>query len=79
MFLIDLSAKPYTGKDADLALSRAYITTNKNTVPNDPRSPFITSGVRLGGTPAITTRGFQEDECRVLAHWGQRCIRCIGT
>lgn len=68
MFLIDLSAKPYTGKDADLALSRAYITTNKNTVPNDPRSPFITSGVRLG-TPAITTRGFQEDECRVLAHW----------
>ncbi len=68
MFLIDLSAKPYTGKDADLALSRAYITTNKNTVPNDPRSPFITSGVRLG-TPAITTRGLQEDECKVLAHW----------
>ena len=66
--LIDLSAKPYTGKDADAALSDAYITTNKNSVPNDPRSPFVTSGVRIG-TPAVTTRGFGVAECEQLAGW----------
>ena len=68
LMLIDLSAKPYTGKDADAALSDAYITTNKNSVPNDPRSPFVTSGVRIG-TPAVTTRGFGVAECEQLAGW----------
>ncbi|WP_374607944.1 serine hydroxymethyltransferase [Diaphorobacter nitroreducens] len=68
LMLIDLSAKPYTGKDADAALSDAYITANKNSVPNDPRSPFVTSGVRIG-TPAVTTRGFGVPECEQLAGW----------
>lgn len=68
LMLIDLSAKAYTGKDADIALSDAFITTNKNSVPNDPRSPFVTSGVRVG-TPAITTRGFAVAECTQLAGW----------
>lgn len=68
LMLIDLSAKPYTGQDADAALSDAYITANKNSVPNDPRSPFVTSGLRIG-TPAITTRGFGEAECEQLAGW----------
>ncbi|MGG4774254.1 serine hydroxymethyltransferase [Paenalcaligenes sp. Me52] len=68
LMLIDLSSKPYTGKDADAALSDAYITTNKNSVPNDPRSPFVTSGVRIG-TPAVTTRGFGVAECEELAGW----------
>ena len=68
LMLIDLSSKPYTGKDADTALSNAYITTNKNSVPNDPRSPFVTSGLRIG-TPAVTTRGFGVAECEELAGW----------
>lgn len=68
--LIDLSAKPYTGKDADAALSDAYITTSKNLVPNDLRSPFVTSGVRIG-TPAVTMRGFGVAECAQLA--GRMC------
>ncbi|WP_223484169.1 serine hydroxymethyltransferase [Pseudomonas sp. A-RE-19] len=68
MMLIDLSNRPYTGKEADAALSNAYITANKNSVPNDPRSPFVTSGLRIG-TPAITTRGFGESECEQLAGW----------
>lgn len=68
LMLIDLSSKPYTGKDADAALSDAYITANKNTVPNDPRSPFVTSGLRIG-TPAVTTRGFGVEECEQLAGW----------
>ena len=68
LFLVDLIDKDITGKDADAALGRAYITVNKNAVPNDPRSPFITSGLRMG-TPAITTRGFREEECRELAGW----------
>ncbi len=68
MMLIDLSDKPYTGKDADAALSNAYITANKNSVPNDPRSPFVTSGLRIG-TPAVTTRGFGVPECEQLAGW----------
>lgn len=66
--LIDLSDKPYTGKEADAALSAAYITANKNSVPNDPRSPFVTSGLRIG-TPAVTTRGFGAAECEDLAGW----------
>lgn len=68
LMLIDLADKPYTGKDADTALSEAWITTNKNSVPNDPRSPFVTSGLRIG-TPAVTTRGFGTDECEQLAGW----------
>jgi glycine hydroxymethyltransferase len=66
MMLIDLSDKPYTGKDADAALSEACITANKNSVPNDRRSPFVTSGLRIG-TPAVTTRGFGAAECEQLA------------
>jgi len=68
LMLLDLIGKSYTGKDADAALGEAYITVNKNAVPNDPRSPFVTSGLRLG-TPAITTRGFVEDDTRDLTHW----------
>ncbi len=68
LMLVDLIGKPYTGKDADEALGRANITVNKNAVPNDPRSPFITSGLRVG-TPAITTRGFGEAETVELTHW----------
>ncbi|MEY4588779.1 MAG: serine hydroxymethyltransferase [Pseudomonadota bacterium] len=68
LMLVDLIDKPYTGKDADEALGNANITVNKNAVPNDPRSPFITSGLRVG-TPAVTTRGFKEAECIQLAHW----------
>jgi len=68
LLLVSLVDKAITGKDADAALGRAYITVNKNTVPNDPRSPFVTSGLRLG-TPAITTRGFGEAEVVQLAGW----------
>lgn len=68
LMLVDLIGKEYTGKDADEALGLANITVNKNAVPNDPRSPFVTSGLRVG-TPAITTRGFKEQECIQLTHW----------
>jgi glycine hydroxymethyltransferase len=68
LMLVDLIGKPYTGKDADEALGLANITVNKNAVPNDPRSPFITSGLRVG-TPAITTRGFGEAETVELTGW----------
>ena len=68
LMLVDLICKPYTGKDADAALGSANITVNKNAVPNDPRSPFITSGLRVG-TPAITTRGFREPETVELTGW----------
>jgi glycine hydroxymethyltransferase len=68
LMLVDLIGKSYTGKDADAALGAANITVNKNAVPNDPRSPFITSGLRIG-TPAVTTRGFKEAECIQLANW----------
>ena len=68
LMLVDLIGKPYTGKDADAALGAANITVNKNAVPNDPRSPFITSGLRVG-TPAITTRGFGEAETIELTGW----------
>jgi glycine hydroxymethyltransferase len=63
LFLLDLIGRSYTGKDADAALGRAHITVNKNAVPNDPRPPFVTSGLRIG-TPAITTRGFGLEESR---------------
>ena len=68
LFLLDLIDKNITGKDADAALGRAHITVNKNSVPNDPRSPFVTSGLRIG-TPAITSRGFEEQDCSELAGW----------
>ncbi|MDU1801504.1 MAG: serine hydroxymethyltransferase, partial [Pseudomonas aeruginosa] len=68
LFLLSLIKQDITGKDADAALGRAFITVNKNSVPNDPRSPFVTSGLRIG-TPAVTTRGFKEAECRELAGW----------
>ncbi|ARS51768.1 serine hydroxymethyltransferase [Kushneria konosiri] len=68
LFLLSLVKQGLTGKDADAALGRAHITVNKNAVPGDPQSPFVTSGLRIG-TPAVTTRGFKEDECRELAGW----------
>lgn len=68
LFLINLVAKDLTGKDAEYALGQANITVNKNTVPNDPRPPFVTSGLRIG-TPAVTTRGFKEQEVRDIANW----------
>ena len=68
MFLVDLINKGITGKDADAAIGRSNITVNKNAVPNDPQSPFVTSGLRIG-TPAITTRGFKEEEAKLVANW----------
>ncbi|MGD2137305.1 MAG: serine hydroxymethyltransferase [Gammaproteobacteria bacterium] len=68
LFLVDLIDRGLTGKQADAALGAANITVNKNAVPNDPQSPFVTSGIRVG-TPAITTRGFGETEARELAGW----------
>ncbi|KPJ80941.1 MAG: serine hydroxymethyltransferase [Gammaproteobacteria bacterium SG8_30] len=68
LFLLDLIGREYTGKEADAALGRAHITVNKNAVPNDPRPPFVTSGLRIG-TPAITTRGFLEEESRQVGGW----------
>jgi len=68
LFLVDLINKNITGKDAEAALGRANITVNKNTVPNEPRSPFVTSGLRIG-IPACTTRGFKEKEFTEIAHW----------
>ncbi|AKP74432.1 Serine hydroxymethyltransferase 2 [Piscirickettsia salmonis] len=81
LFLVDLIDKDITGKEAEEALGRANITVNKNSVPNDPRSPFVTSGLRLG-SPAITTRGFKEIEakqvaeliCDVLDHLGDEAV-----
>ncbi|MBB5020152.1 glycine hydroxymethyltransferase [Chitinivorax tropicus] len=67
LFLVDLRPKSLTGKAADAALSLAHITVNKNAIPNDPESPFVTSGIRIG-SPAITTRGFKEEEARQVAH-----------
>ena len=68
LLLVSLIGKEYTGKDAEEALGAAFITVNKNAVPNDPRSPFITSGLRVG-TPAITTRGFGEAETEKMTSW----------
>ncbi|PJE80910.1 Serine hydroxymethyltransferase [invertebrate metagenome] len=78
MFLVDLIEKEYTGKDAEQALGRANITVNKNAVPNDPRKPFITSGLRVG-TPAITRRGFKEQETIQLAGWMCDILDNIGN
>lgn len=68
LFLLSLIGKDYSGKDADAALGRANITVNKNSVPNDPRSPFVTSGLRIG-SPAVTRRGFKEQEVADLTNW----------
>jgi glycine hydroxymethyltransferase len=68
LFLLDLIAKNVTGKDAEAVLGRAHITVNKNSVPNDPKSPFVTSGLRLG-SPASTTRGFKEAEMAKVGNW----------
>ncbi|MGP1930775.1 MAG: serine hydroxymethyltransferase, partial [Arsenophonus sp. ET-DL12-MAG3] len=68
LFLIDLINKGITGKEADAALCDANITVNKNTIPNDPNGPFITSGIRIG-SPAITRRGFKEKESAEIANW----------
>ena len=67
VFLVDLRPKGLTGKAADAALGLAHITVNKNSIPNDPESPFVTSGIRIG-SPAITTRGFKEQEARQVAN-----------
>ncbi len=68
LMLVDMIGKDVSGKDAEAALGKAHITVNKNSVPNDPRSPFVTSGLRLG-TPAVTTRGYTEQDCGDLANW----------
>mgnify|MGYP001497854358 FL=1 len=68
LMLVDMIGKDVSGKEAEEALGRAHITVNKNSVPNDPRKPFVTSGLRLG-TPAVTTRGYKEPDCVALAHW----------
>ncbi|KLD71213.1 serine hydroxymethyltransferase [Xanthomonas pisi] len=68
LMLVDMIGRDVSGKDAEAALGKAHITVNKNSVPNDPRSPFVTSGLRLG-TPAITTRGYKEQDSIDLANW----------
>jgi glycine hydroxymethyltransferase len=68
LFLVDMVEKGLTGKEVDAALGRANITVNKNAVPNDPQSPFVTSGIRIG-TPSITTRGFDENDSKQVANW----------
>jgi glycine hydroxymethyltransferase len=77
LFLLDLIDKNITGKDADAALGRAHMTVNKNAVPNDPRPPTVTSGLRIG-TPAVTTRGFKEPEAQLLAGWIADVLDHIG-
>lgn len=77
LFLVDLVAQGLTGKQADAALGEAHITINKNAVPNDPQSPFVTSGIRVG-TPAVTSRGFTEVECTELAGWMCDVLDAIG-
>ena len=75
--MLDLIDKNITGKEADAALGRANITVNKNAVPNDPLSPFITSGLRLG-TPAVTTRGFKEKEITLITGWIADILDSLG-
>jgi glycine hydroxymethyltransferase len=77
LFLLDLVERGVTGKDADAALGRAYITVNKNAVPNDPRPPMVTSGLRIG-TPAVTTRGFGDPEIDQLAGWIADVLEDVG-
>jgi glycine hydroxymethyltransferase len=68
LMLVDMIGKDVSGKQAEEALGKAHITVNKNSVPNDPRKPFVTSGLRIG-TPAVTTRGYKEPDCVALAEW----------
>ncbi len=77
LFLLDLIDKNITGKDADAALGRAHITVNKNAVPNDPRPPSVSSGLRIG-TPAVTTRGFKEPEVRQVSNWIADVLDALG-
>jgi len=77
LILVDLSNKEITGKDAEIALDKAGITVNKNTVPNEKRSPFVTSGVRIG-TPALTTRGMKESEMKQIAGWIGQVLKSPG-
>ena len=77
IILMDLRNKGITGKDSEAALGLANITVNKNAVPNDSQSPFVTSGVRLG-TPAVTTRGFKEKEIRIISNWICDVVLCNG-
>jgi glycine hydroxymethyltransferase len=77
LFLLDLVDKNVTGKDADAALGRAHMTVNKNAVPNDPRPPAVTSGLRIG-SPAATTRGFKEPEVEQVANWIAEILEHIG-
>ena len=78
LFLVSFIDAGLTGKDIDAWLGDAHITVNKNSVPNDPQSPFVTSGIRIG-TPAVTTRGFYEQDCKVLAGWMCDVISSGGT
>ena len=73
LILVDLTGHEKTGKDMEELLGKANITVNKNTVPGEQRSPFVTSGIRLG-TPAVTTRGFKEENMRQIAHWFKRIL-----
>lgn len=73
LILVDLTGHEKTGKDMEELLGKAHITVNKNTVPGEQRSPFVTSGIRLG-TPAVTTRGFKEEDIRKVAHWFKRIL-----
>ena len=76
MFLVNLIKNNVTGKALEAALGEAFITVNKNSVPNDPKSPFVTSGIRIG-TPAVTRRGFQEKEVSQVADWISKIIKNI--
>ena len=76
MFLVNLIKNEVTGKDLEAALGQAFITVNKNSVPNDPKSPFVTSGIRIG-TPAVTRRGFKEKEVSQIANWISHIIQTI--
>jgi glycine hydroxymethyltransferase len=67
VMLVDLRSKGITGKVAEAALGQAHMTINKNSIPNDPEKPMVTSGIRVG-TPAMTTRGFKDEEARITAH-----------
>ena len=76
MFLVNLVKNKITGKVLDAALGQANITVNKNSVPNDPQSPFVTSGIRIG-TPAVTRRGFKENEMDLIASWIKNIIEDV--
>lgn len=78
LFLLDLSDRSITGKEAEAALGLAHITVNKNAIPNDPRPQMITSGIRIGAA-AVTTRGFGQDDVRRVAHWIADVIDAKGT